>query len=391
MESHDSSANDPLAAAIAEHAGPLLKGLMGHGGIARKEKYSFFERVFSYFEITRPFLLTMAPPITGAGAILANGRMPHLLLVILGSAAACIATAGIHTFNDWWDRKRDLDAWPDRPIPTTRVHPALALAYSLILMAISVAVVWFAFNPLSTTILCIALALGIAYTMFLRDVVGYLSLPFIIALFPLGGWAAFSPQTLFTSPIPWVLAVTAIIWQAAHIMVHSPSHPIRTKDGKLTTEKKAFFFYPTPARAAWMGFLFTLVMFVVSVVLFFLVDLGLFYLIIALPMGVVALLSTVALVKDPTNKARSMGAFNIASMNLIFVFGAIIIDVFFRKSLQDYIVGGSNLLGALGRFFLYHLQGTSLLLYVAGAIVSVVVTFFAVLSLSKLLLKTIRN
>ncbi len=382
---------DSLGTVIAEHAGPLLKGLMGHGGIGRKEKYSFFERVFSYFEITRPFLLTMAPPITGAGAILANGRMPHLFLVILGSAAACIATAGIHTFNDWWDRKRDLEAWPDRPIPTARIHSGLALIYSLILMAMSIAVVWFAFNALATTVLCIALALGIVYTMFLRDVVGYLSLPFIIALFPLGGWAAFSPQTLFTSPIPWVLAVTAIIWQSAHIMVHSPSHPIRTKDGGLITEKKAFFFYPTPVAAAWMGFWFTLVMFVVSAALFFMVDLGWLYLVIALPMGVVALLSTIVLVKDPTNKARSMGAFNVASMYLIFVFGAIVVDIFLRKSLQDYIVGASNLLGALGRFFLYHVQGTSLLLYIAGAVVSVAVTAFAVLSLSKLLLKTMRH
>jgi hypothetical protein len=140
-----------------------------------------------------------------------------------------------------------------------------------------------------------------------------------------------------------------------------------------------------------MGFYFTVVLFLVSVGLCFLVDLGWFYLVIAIPMGAVALLSTIALVKDPTNKDRSMGAFNIMSTYLIFIFGAVVIDVFFRKSLPDYVLGASSLFGALGRFIAYRSDGVTILLYTVGAICSVVVSLFAVLSLSRLLLKTMRR
>lgn len=391
MQDTNTATKDQLASIIAQHAGPMLKGLMGHGGMSLKGRYTLVERLFSYFEITRPFLLLMAPPIAGAGAILANGKMPHLVSVILGALAACLATAGIHTFNDWRDRTRDLEAWPDRPIPTTRIRPAQALTYALLLMAASLLVVWYWFNPLATVILGVGIGLGIAYTLFLRDVVGYLSLPFIIAVFPLGGWAAFSPETLFTEPAPWILAFTAIVWQCAHIMVHSPAHPIRVDDGRLVTEKKAFFFYPSPSLAAWMGLCFTVTLFLVSLALLFLVDIGWFYLAIALPMGAVALLSAVILVRDPTDKAKSMAAFNIASIYLIFIFGAIIIDVFFRKSLHDYVLGASALFAALGRFFEYRIDNTGTILYVLGAVCSVVVSLFAAYSLSRLLLRTMRK
>jgi|GEM_PF-1338009 len=391
MEEASTVGKTELASVIAEHAGPLLKGLMGHGGIPLKERYSMIERVYSYLEITRPFLLLMAPPLAGAGAILANGKMPHLLYVMLGALAAVLATAGIHTFNDWKDRKRDVEAWPDRPIPTSRIHPVTALVYALALMAASLVIVWLSFNPIAAIILAVGIVLGVVYTLFLRDAIGYLSLPFIIAVFPVGGWAAFSPDTLFTSPVPWMLGFTAIVWQCAHIMVHSPSHPIKVDDGRLVTEKKAFLFYPSPSLAAWMGLYFTIALLLVSVALFFLVDLGWFYLVIAMPMGGVALLSTIALVRDPTDKERSMGAFNIASTYLIFIFGAIVIDVFLRKSLPDYIVGASNLFGALGRFLVYRLDGTTAFLYVAGAVCSVGASFFAVLSLARLLMKAIRR
>ncbi len=383
--------DDRLAGIISEHAAPLLKGLMGHGGISLKKDYSFFERMFSFFEITRPFLLTMAPPITGAGAILANGEMPHLFLVLLGSLAACLATAGIHTFNDWWDRKRDFEAWPDRPIPTLRISPAAALVFASVLVAASIAIVWFAFNSTATVVLAAGIALGILYTISLRDAVGYLSLPLIIAVFPLGGWAAFSPSTLFKSPVPWVLAGTAIVWQAAHIMVHSSSHPIRTESGRLLTEKKAFFFYPSPLLAAWMGLVFTAIMFLVSIGLLFLVDVGWFYAVIALPMGLVAILSTVLLIREPASKARSMGAFNIASLYLIFVFGGVVVDVFLRKSLRPYLVGTSRLFQSLADFFYLRLEGVVTLLYAVGGIVSVVAVLLTVVSLSRLLLKTDRH
>jgi protoheme IX farnesyltransferase len=310
---------------------------MGHGGIGPKARYSLFERFWSFFEITRPFLLLMAAPLAGMGAVLALNGFPRPADLVVGIVIPTLATAGIHTFNDWRDRVRDLKAWPARPIPTGRISANEALAYALGLMLVSVAITWLYFNVVVTIVLAIAIVLGILYCTWLRDSIGYLSLPPIIAAFPIGGWAAFAPESLFQSKTPWLLALFTILWQGGHIMVHAPGHPHEDKDGVLRVEKKAFLFYPTPATAAWLGLVFIVLTLICSAYIWHANRLGWISGIMTFPMGMLMLATAILLVGKPTSEKRSMLAFNTASAFVMFAAGGPPVEVLIRSGVIQYV------------------------------------------------------
>ncbi|MBA7609690.1 UbiA family prenyltransferase [candidate division WOR-3 bacterium] len=311
---------------------------MGHGGPITKGPYKPVEKLIAAFEMTRPLLSTIGPPLAGAGAVLSIGGIPSIPKILIGSFCVLIATFGIHTFNDWIDRERDKEAWPMRAIPTGRVYPKVAFILSISYFIISIVLTFFFINKTTSVILLIALTLGILYTMHFRDRVGYLSLPFIIGLFPIGGWAAFSPETLFRSPLPWILYAMAWLWQAGHIMVHSAGHPVKEVDGKRITEIKGFFFATTPNLSAILGLIFLLLTFFLSIVLFFITPLGYLYLTFSIVSGIYVLIPSIRLLQDPENKIKSLTAFNGASKYLVILSSGIIIDIFIHAVIWEYIV-----------------------------------------------------
>ena len=313
------------------------KAVMGHGGFPPSETSRGLSLMEGLIEITRPFLLIMAVPLAGVGAFLAKGPIPSPPTLGLGVLAVVLAVAGIHTFNDWVDRTRDLEAWPHRPIPAGRVPAKWAPVYAIFLMGVSLVITGLGFNRTAFTVLLVGLILGIVYCLVLRDKVGYLSLPPIIGLFPLGGWAAVAPETLFSSNLPWFLGAVVLTWQAAHIMVYSPAHPLWNDNGVLRCEKKALFFFPTPGQAATLGLLFTVLLLVESLVLVRIAGLGVFYLSLVIPSSILAVGTAVWGVRDPYDRRRALFAFNAASMFATFLSGGAVLDVMFRRYLHTFL------------------------------------------------------
>ncbi|MDI6704246.1 MAG: UbiA prenyltransferase family protein [bacterium] len=309
----------------------LFARWMGYGTTSTKDRYTTAERAIGFVDITRPILAMMGPLIAGAGAVLSIKGFPPLDKCILGSLAVLIATFGIHAFNDWADRKRDKLVWPNRPIPAKRVKESEALLYSIILFVIALFISWIVFNTTTFIILLIALILGCIYSIYLRDRIGYLTLPPIIGLFPIGGWAAFSPQTLFSNPLPWVLYLLGLLWQAGHIMVYSPVHPVQKVKEKLRTEVPALFFVPSPKSASILGVVFLFLTWIVSIALYFATNLTYVYLIIAVLSGLMAVSAGIRLIQDPINKKRALLAFNVASLYEMLLFGGILLDSFLYK------------------------------------------------------------
>lgn len=334
----------------------IFKGLMGHGSFTYKENFSIWEKLFSFLEITRPLLLLMAAPLAGSGAALALGTIPPLKPLIIGIIIPVISTAGIHAFNDWVDRERDKKAWPGRPIPSGRIKPHIARIYALSLMAISLVITLFYFNIYAFLVLLIALGWGVLYCLKLRDMWGYLSLPPIIALFPIGGWVAFSPHTLFSHSEPWILGLFVIFWQAGHIMVHSPAHPVIIEEGRVRTEKKALFFYPSPALSAWLGFIFNLLTLATALYLLKSPLLDTIYALMMIPIGILNLIAPIVLIKKPDDKERAMTAFNIATGFMFFTSTGIVADIAVKKGISDYVLLSSDWLKFIANFVFDHHQ-----------------------------------
>jgi 4-hydroxybenzoate polyprenyltransferase len=360
---------------IYEILGSINRAEKGHGAFPATERWRKLARLEGFIEITRPFLVIMGVPTVGMGAFLAPGSLPSPLILAAGVLACMLAVAGMHTFNDWVDRERDKTVWPNRPIPAGRFPAALAPLFALLLMGLALGITWTLYNPTATAVLGIALMLGILYCLFLRDRVGYLSLPFVIALFPIGGWAAISPETLFSSRLPWLLGGIVLTWQAGHIMVYSPAHPV--ENGGLRCEKKAFFFFPMPKQAAVLGLLFVSLLFVESLLLPVMVGLGIFYWCLALPAGILTVGTAIWLLLDPTRQQRAIFAFNAASMFLAFLCGGAVLDVIFNKHLGSFLALAVSVARDLVAMVEHEAAAVEKAIYIIGLVVTIAVVVFS--------------
>jgi len=142
------------------------------------------------------------------------------------------------------------------------------------------------------------------------------------------GWTAFSPDTLFSSWAPWALWLFSATWQAGHIMVYSPLHPIQHIKGAKLTQVPAFIKRTSPQAATILGFVFLCLASVISIYLGFFFNLGLLYL---LPTGIMALLAlaiSFKYMRDSENFAKGIKAFSFATYFMLVARIFILLNVF---------------------------------------------------------------
>jgi 4-hydroxybenzoate polyprenyltransferase len=290
----------------------LAQRWMGQGN-AVKKSYTLSEKAAGFIDITRPVLTMMGALGVAASAALAYGGFPAWNQCLIGFIAALLAFAGIHSFNDFADSRRDIACWPGRPIPAHRMKPIQALLLALGTFIAALIIVWFLLNPTCFIVSLISIILGCLYSAYLRDRVGYLVLPFIEGSLWLCGWTAFSPETLFTSWVPWVLYLFSAAWQAGHIMIYSPLHPISHVKGAKLTQVPAFFVRTSPKTATIIGVIFLIITIGLGLFLGFYIDLGLVYLIPVAIMALIALIVSIKFMNDVENFPKGIKAFTVVT------------------------------------------------------------------------------
>ena len=287
------------------------------------------DRTAGFVSLIRPVFFILTPVNAAAAAVLAFGGFPSLSKCVAGFFSVAFASCAVNVFNDFIDRERDKTIWPDRAIPSGRVRPGEALLAAVIAIVISLSLAWLVFNPATFFILLLAVVLGGFYSVYLRDTVGYLSLPPIVGLIYLGGWAAFSPETLFTSPLPWYLYLLGVAWQTAHIMVYYPLHVIPGKHGESGTGiPPVLFSRPSPRTAIKTGIVFIVLTLVMAALLPLLVSpAGYLYLFLVIASGTFALLVSVRFLGDMSNRRLALGAFTTLSLFRLVISAAILLSV----------------------------------------------------------------
>jgi len=250
---------------------------LGQGLIA-KRKYSIADQILGFAALV-PLIFLVITPINAASAVvLSLDGFPPWDKAVLGLIAVALAGWGINAFNHFIDRKRDTIVWPDRVIPSGRVKASYALFLIIITLICSLLISYIFFNVVNFIILLIAITGGLLYSAFLRDKFGYLSLPPIVGLISLGGWVAFSPETLFNNILPWFLYLLHVFWQAGHIMIYYPLHIVAEKKGSDRIKvPPALFFAPSIKTAVCLGVIFVGLTFVLSLILPLLVSLNYIY------------------------------------------------------------------------------------------------------------------
>jgi len=288
-----------------------------------KNEYGLRDRISGFLALTRPIFFILTPINAASAAVLALKGYPSLSQCLLGFVAVALASCAINVSNDYVDRERDKRIWPARPIPSGRVKPGEALLVVIASLIISLSIAWFFFNPPTFIILLLAIILGALYSAYLRDRVGYLALPPIVGLIYLGGWAAFSPETLLSSWLPWYLYLLGVVWQTAHIMIYYPMHIV--PDAKVPP---VLFFTPLPQSAVKIGVGFTCLALLLSAGLFFLTPLGALYLALVVAAGIYALINGLRLLRDSLNRNTGLKAFVSLSIFRLVISAAILITVF---------------------------------------------------------------
>lgn len=289
------------------------------------------DRVSGFLSLIRPLFFVLTPVNAAGAAVLALGGFPSLSKCILGFLSVAFASCAVNVFNDYIDRERDGFLWPTRAIPSGRVRPGEALLVVSLSLVISLTIAWWAFNPLTFLILLLALILGGFYSVYLRDKVGYLALPLIVGLIYLGGWAAFSPETLFTSFFPWYLYLLGVVWQTAHIMTYYPLHMTPDKTEFYIKTPPAFLFTPSPKAAVKIGLTFGCFTLILGALLPLFTMLSPFYNIPVISAGVYALVYGFKFHQDILNKEKGMAAFRAMSIFRLVISAAILLTVVFTQ------------------------------------------------------------
>jgi geranylgeranylglycerol-phosphate geranylgeranyltransferase len=159
-----------------------------------------------FFKMLRPLNCTMAAFGAFVGYSLASHAIQGGNGVGFAMLAAFIICGAGMAINDYFDRETDKRLHPNKPIPSGRIPPKTALAFSLVLFALGNAVA-IAFLPLASV------AIAIAFTFLLMAYSAFLTRAKYLGNFVVASGTAFT--LIFGASVLGNYAVAAVLALAA--------------------------------------------------------------------------------------------------------------------------------------------------------------------------------
>lgn len=285
--------------------------------------YTWREKLKDYVSLTKPGVISLLILTTITSMYITPAGTPSLMLVIWTSIGGWLMAAASHSFNCYLDRDIDIlmGRTGRRPIPSGRIPGWHAVVLGFVLMFAAIAILVLAVNWLAAALSFAGLIYYVLiYTMWLKRT----SFNNIVigggagAFPPLVGWAAvtgsLSLPSLFlfaiifywTPPHFWALA---IIRQKDYARAGVPMLPVVAGDDE----------------TRWQIVLYTILMFIVTIIPTPLHMLGTAYLVMAIALGVIFAYYAVRLYKEGTT-ATAWGLYRFSLLYLALLFGAMVID-----------------------------------------------------------------
>ena len=288
-----------------------------------------------YFDLTKPRVVALIVFTAIVGMFLAVPGLPPLRASVLGFLGIWLAASSAAAINQLLDSRIDAKmartSW--RPIVVGQITPGRALAFALVLAAVSMLVLVLWVNPL-TALLTFASLIGYAviYTVFLKRatpqniVIGGIA----GAAPPLLGWAA---VTGMQGEWDWAHALLLVLI----IFVWTPPHfwalAIFRRDDYARALVPMLPVTHGVAYTRWQILLYTVLLVVVTVLPWASGMSGLFYLGGALVLGVVFLWHAWRLM-DPPDELYAMKVFNYSIVYLMALFAFLLVDHWLLPWLQ---------------------------------------------------------
>ncbi|MFO7587956.1 MAG: heme o synthase [Gemmatimonadota bacterium] len=171
------------------------------------------------FHLTKPRITLMVLVSAAAAFVLASGGRPEPLPMLAAMFGIGLVAGGTSALNQLIER--DVDARMERtrrrPLPTGRVTPAAAAAFSLTISLAGVAFLAAVVNPLTALLAAIALA---SYVLVYTPLKRVSSLSTLVGAVPgalpiMGGWTAATGEL---APGAWALFGILFFWQLPHFL-----------------------------------------------------------------------------------------------------------------------------------------------------------------------------
>jgi heme o synthase len=281
----------------------------------------------AYLEMCKPSVVTLMLLTALIGMCLSTDAIVPWQSMLLGLTGIAFVSAAAAVMNHLIDRRIDevMKRTHHRPLPTQQIKPWQALLFSLGLMLIGMIILWFYVNHL-TALLTLAsmLAYAVVYTVFLKHatpqniVIGGIA----GAMPPLLGWTAI---TNHVDPHSLLLVLVIFIWTPPHfwaLAIH------RVDDYKKANIPMLPITHGIPYTCLHI-LLYTILLFVVSLLPYLVGMSGLIYCIGTITLGGIFLYWAVKLFRD-RNPNTALKTFKFSIYYLMLLFFVLMFDHYLR-------------------------------------------------------------
>jgi protoheme IX farnesyltransferase len=304
---------------------PLVPSRLAPGGVAHGNRRVPTTVLGAYIALTKPRIIELLLITTVPTMILAERGWPSTWLVVVTLIGGTLSAGSANAVNMYIDR--DIDALMKRtqarPLVTGVIEPRNALIFALSLQVFAFGVLWAGANLLSAVLAFAAAAFYIGvYTIWLKRtsrqniVIGGAAgaVPVLV------GWSAVQNNVTWT---PVVLFIVMFLWTPPHFWALA----VKYADDYRAADVPMLPSVASMAETVKQMILYTVALWISTLVLIPVAELGWIYGISAVVLGGVFLGGTIALGRHPT-EAASMRLFGFSITYVTLLFLAMSLDVF---------------------------------------------------------------
>ena len=286
------------------------------------------ESVRAYFALTKPRIIELLLVTTVPTMVLAQRGVPSVWLMAAVVFGGSLAAGGANTINMYLDRDIDdlMRRTRHRPLPRHAVAPERALAFGVVLSVLSFAWLTVTVNLLSALLAASAIAFYVfVYTMWLKR-----STPQNIVI---GGAAGCVPVLVAWAAVTGTVQVPALVLFAI-VFYWTPPHfwalALRYRGDYAAASVPMLPVVRGEAETARQIVIYTILLVVVSLLLFPAAQMGLIYLVSAVVLGAAFVWYALRVARDIGNGRAAIRLFRFSISYLTLLFAAVAADSLLR-------------------------------------------------------------
>jgi protoheme IX farnesyltransferase len=286
------------------------------------------ETLRAYLALTKPRIIELLLVTTVPTMVLAQGGVPSIWLIAAVVLGGSLAAGGANTINMYLDRDIDdlMRRTRHRPLPRHTVAPRRALAFGIVLSVLSFVWLTVTVNLLSALLAASAIGFYVfVYTLWLKR-----STPQNIVI---GGAAGCVPVLVAWAAVTGTVEVPALVLFAI-VFYWTPPHfwalALRYRGDYAAASVPMLPVVRGEAETARQIVVYTILLVVVSLLLFPAARMGLIYLVAAVVLGAGFVWSALRVMRDTSDGRAAIRLFRFSISYLTLLFAAVAADSLVR-------------------------------------------------------------